>query len=615
MRRKAEKEKLWENEGDIDTYDIDKVLKELGDDVKNVNIGKKAGKKPQSGDNSSGIKDKNKSDDMGDQKTRKKKKKKKNHNRHGVGESERVEAESKDDGAGVVATLTTNSESSTFDAEYVASSNSMLTGINDTFLSPKSNHTADDLEKKMAPDSGTGFNQPQQQDQKTKEQNFSQSEAGLDLGTESQSCEESLAHTVGPITIYPGRKLGQGGFGIVCEGKFGGRRVAIKRVLLANVDREAQLHMKCDSHENVLRYIHTEEDKITGLTYLVLELCQGTLVDYVEGRLNVKRKQPKDLLKDATRGVVHLHNLGIVHRDVKPSNILISLPESGVVKAVIGDFGVSKELNDGHQSFSVSITGTQRWMAPEILFGDSRATIAVDVYALGLVFFYVLTNRLPFDGKSSFELMTSIKNGEKSLCQSINNETAKFLIGSMTSHDAKHRPQMEAVLEHPFFWENSKELRFIEQVSDHLPGAPKVYAILKHSKEAILGSSTADWGEIASKWPGFAPVINHLRNPHQTVQTVAKYDFSSVAALMRAIRNLCHHLNELPKDIQALFGGSAPKTLVSDKFLIIFPQLLVGTWSLVSKEIGHEPGFQEFYHEWWVKNASNLQCFKQVQRF
>ena len=233
----------------------------------------------------------------------------------------------------------------------------------------------------------------------------------------------------------------------------------------------------------------------------------------------------------------------------------------------------------------------------------------MDVYALGWVFFYLLTGKLPFNGKNNFDLMLAIKNGEKDIdhpTNKENDETAKFLIQSMTSLEPRHRPPMEAVLEHPFFWDNKKELSFIELVSDHLQRAPQVYAILKRSKQVILGSSKADWGKIASNLPNFAPVLDHLRNPQQSV---AKYDFTSVPSLLRAVRNLSHHLAEQPREIQDVFGGSAPKTLVSNVFLKIFPRLLVGTWSLASREIGQEPGFQEFYHEWWVNNVSNIQRF------
>ena len=108
---------------------------------------------------------------------------------------------------------------------------------------------------------------------------------------------------------------------------------------------------------------------------------------------------------------------------------------------------------------------------------------------------------------------------------------------------------------------------------------------------------------MASNWPGFAPVVNYLQNPQPATQALAKYDFTSVASLLRAIRNLSHHLHELPREIQDVFGDKAPKTLVSDLFLKIFPRLLVGTWSLVGREVGHEPGFQEFYHEWWVNDG------------
>ena len=144
------------------------------------------------------------------------------------------------------------------------------------------------------------------------------------------------------------------------------------------------------------------------------------------------------------------------------------------------------------------------------------------------------------------------------------------------------------------------ELNFIEQVSDLLPSVPQVGASLKRFKKILLGSSNPDWGEVASSMPEFHIVIDHLKNPQEGVAT---YDFTSVPALLRAIRNLSHHLVMQPREIQAVFGGSAPKTLVLDVFLKIFPKLLIGTWSLAAKDIGEEAGFKEFYFEWWINNS------------
>ena len=589
-RRKAEKEKSWMTVGSVKHYDFDKVLKELCEDVEDVSMGKKAGKKSNNRGNDSAGK--------GDDKTNKKKQKKANGKR--------------------------DADQSKLDEEAMSTGKTKPLDLrmqNNDLVKDSTSYTYEQLErqkkeledkmtklKEESTDMQMALNMSMGEVSKNvseKGDNYSPSStiSPLDLRTGSPSSDEPSGHTVGQITVYADKVLGQGGFSIVCEGKFGGRKVAVKRVpnFLTKVDREAALHMKSDSHENVLRIQYMEKERVTGDTYLVLELCQGTLIDYVEGNLDVDRKMPKEFLRDATKGLIHLHKLGIVHCDIKPSNILISRPDSGIVKAVIGDFGVSKRLGNGEQSFSVTMAeGTQRWMAPEILCGDTRATLLVDVYALGWVIFYVLTGKLPFAGKSNFELLTNIVNGNKNLGQHIVKESAKFLIESMTSCDSTYRPPMDAVLEHPFFWDNKKELNFIELVSDHLPGIPQICTNLKRYKKAVLGSSNPDWGKVASRWPEFAPVLNQLRNPQQTV---AKYDFTSVPALLRAVRNLSHHLAEQPREIQAVFGGNAPKTLVSDLFQQIFPQLLVGTWSLASKDIGHEPGFQEFYHEWWVNNA------------
>ena len=432
--------------------------------------------------------------------------------------------------------------------------------------------------------------------------------------------EAETTRTIGKIKISLKDVLGNGAFGRVYKGQYGGRAVAVKRVFAGrNVEREAALHMRCDAHENVLRYLWKENDDMED-TYLVLELCLGTLADFVEGRLMGVDRQRKDFLEDATKGLCHLHKLGIVHRDVKSTNILITRPESGVVKAVISDFGFSKEVTKGRKSFSVSAgwKGTLEWMAPELLTGQGegymRANTSVDVYSLGVVFYYVLSEGLmPFDGEDPAVILTNIKRGLKTIVPPGKDVAAWSLIELMLSVQAAYRPPIEGIIHHPFFWDKKQRLNFIEVASDHLHSsrmaAPyaRICEELEAAKDSILGSLHADWGDIIQRRrPDLALVVDHLKHPPHRVG--ARYDMRSVTSLLRAIRNISHHYDTMPPQIQAALGigEASPKTTVSEIFFDIFPCLLVGTWFAIGEEVCVQPALKEFYHESWVRDASNV---------
>ena len=121
----------------------------------------------------------------------------------------------------------------------------------------------------------------------------------------------------------------------------------------------------------------------------------ATLQDYVEGRYNGVPIEGRVVLHQATAGLAHLHSLDIVHRDVKPVNVLISAPnQRGEVRAMISDFGLCTKLKTGRMSFSAEdgLAGTDGWVAPEMMVFDgerARTTCAVDIFSLGLVYYYV----------------------------------------------------------------------------------------------------------------------------------------------------------------------------------------------------------------------------------
>ena len=130
-------------------------------------------------------------------------------------------------------------------------------------------------------------------------------------------------------------------------------------------------------------------------SYFVLELCVATLGEYISGKFEIELPSSMDCLRQMAQGLKYLHSKQLVHRDVKPDNVLISTDPQLCLK--ISDFGLSKSITVSG-SFSMSgMKGSINFMAPEIINFDDRenrrppATSASDVFSMGCVFYVFLT--------------------------------------------------------------------------------------------------------------------------------------------------------------------------------------------------------------------------------
>ncbi|QFT88823.1 Serine/threonine-protein kinase PrkC [Bacillus sp. THAF10] len=161
--------------------------------------------------------------------------------------------------------------------------------------------------------------------------------------------------------------------------------------------REAQSATSLDHPNIVSIYDIGEEDDIY---YIVMEHVSGkTLKQYIQQYAPVDHYNAVEIMNQLTSAISHAHDNGIIHRDIKPQNILID--DYGTIK--VTDFGIAMALSSTTITQTNSLLGSVHYLSPEQARG-SLATKKSDVYALGIVMFELLTGRLPFSGESAVSI-------------------------------------------------------------------------------------------------------------------------------------------------------------------------------------------------------------------
>src|SRR3989440_8497312 len=148
------------------------------------------------------------------------------------------------------------------------------------------------------------------------------------------------------------------------------------------------------SHPNIVTVIDRGEDE--GRQFIVFELIEGRTLKQVldaEGRLPERRAL--EIALQVARGLAFAHEHGLVHRDVKPQNVILN----GDGRAKVTDFGIARSLDVQGVTQSGTVLGTSNYIAPEQASGQA-VDQTTDVYSLGVVLFELLTGEVPFPGES-----------------------------------------------------------------------------------------------------------------------------------------------------------------------------------------------------------------------
>ncbi len=155
----------------------------------------------------------------------------------------------------------------------------------------------------------------------------------------------------------------------------------------------------------------------TGPTYIVMELLKGeTLAQRVERLGPLPVAEAVDFVLQACRPLVQMHAQGIVHRDVKPSNLFLARDADGKESIKLLDFGVAAfqrpVARDSSLTFTEAMVGTPRYMAPEQVQSSKSVDARADVWALGITLYEMLAGAPPFDGQTVLAVLNQIEHQE-----------------------------------------------------------------------------------------------------------------------------------------------------------------------------------------------------------
>jgi serine/threonine protein kinase len=320
------------------------------------------------------------------------------------------------------------------------------------------------------------------------------------------------------------RAIGRGGFGEVYYATSdSGKEVALK-LILRNLEVERRgvvqcMNLKCPN----LLTVYDLKSNNAGDTFVVMEYVAGPSLAQVLGRhpKGLPAAEARAWLRGLVEGVAYLHDHGIVHRDLKPANLFM---EEGIVK--IGDYGLAKLITPSQGTEHSESIGTCHYMAPEIASGKYHKPI--DVYAIGVILYEMLTGRVPFEGETVGEVLMKHLTARPDV--SSLPEPFRSIVAKALAKDPAQRPPRVYDLLPPDDAPRSPTVRFIGDgkiappLPDAVPEKPKddvlrieaeepVYYIGPETRQPIGQRLRAAWQRPQARAPQPPPQVRAQMPP------------------------------------------------------------------------------------------------------
>ena len=360
-----------------------------------------------------------------------------------------------------------------------------------------------------------------------------------------------------------------------------GLEVAVKRVALSKRATSAKVEKEILNKPNLVRSAHVLNYRFyyenEQYAYIVTDLQEETLKEFVQSNkrsLTELHEKGPIIMKQILFGIQSLHEVGILHRDLHPENVLINFNK----KVVLADFGICRYLKHDMSTHYSTIKSVNGWVAGESLPNDDddddsplpliipevRYKKSSDIQVLGMLFYFVLTKgRHPF-GKLYFDQLSNIRKGVYNLSQ-LNDPVPKDLIEWMLHHDPNQRPTVEQCLKHPYLVSRERNLELLIAVGN-------VMEISKKDDNSIVVKELNN--AVSLTIPPWRERIDSHFRPARYSESIdshirpARYS-NGVTDLLRFIRNTAVHWNDrrIPASVKQRVGK--PHVY----FLKVFPTL------------------------------------------
>ncbi|XP_028269002.1 serine/threonine-protein kinase ULK1a [Parambassis ranga] len=269
--------------------------------------------------------------------------------------------------------------------------------------------------------------------------------------------------------------IGHGAFAVVFKGRHKEKRdweVAVKCINKKNFAKSQSLLgkeikiLKELKHENIVRLLDYQE--MGGCVYLVMEYCNGgDLAEYLHSKGTLSEDTIRVFLQQIAQAMKVLQSKGILHRDLKPQNILLCHPEgrrSSSINTIIkiADFGFARHLQTN--TMAATLCGSPMYMAPEVIMSQNYDAKA-DLWSIGTIVYQCLTGKAPFHASTPQELRLFYESN-RTLLPSVPKETSgnlRNLLLGLLQRNHKERISFDEFFHHPFL-ETSSSTKKCSQV-------------------------------------------------------------------------------------------------------------------------------------------------------